>query len=1115
MRVGKWIVSAAIVMAMAGTGRGMAGATVYRAGIVLPDDSSGLAGKRLNDKLKEALIQAGYQPTYVSAGDLCDTQALAGKSLDLLVAPDSARLPARSVASIVKYLEGGGDILALGAPMWSAATIEAGGRWVRQEEFLTATAGDVPPHSILTLDAQALKGWQRSAFNTSIPVSYEITDGPAPGQRALQVRMESMDGWETYGSPPLTHPFPSGHSLTVFAARGGLQTTQLSVEWSEKDGSRWISVVALSPQWKRYVLKPSDFKYWHSAPNRGGPGDSFQPQNAGRIVFGLALSHTGISEGPQEYWVANVGTAPAEGAYAQVVTSLEPAHLEILSPDYKFYPISAEKLKDGSATVALPGAPVLAPHPRPQTGFRKGRDWRWSPFLSTSGGAPGVILAHARGPYRGGIWASIGVQDASWYARSDTLELLQSVLRRMRRGVFLIEGGTEFYTYRPGQAPLAGMRFANLGKETVQVRASLTWRPENDSRTGSEALTRTLRLAPGEITEISTRLPKLEGNRAENRIEAVLSDNQGHLIDRIRQSYYSYRPPDEKHFIIVRNGDFQLDGKRWRVNGVNYMPSSGIAVNASDPWWARYFEGWMGDRSYDSAIVEDDLRRIRDLGMNAISIFIYRDSMEAENLRDILRLARKYGLKVNLSLRPGTPMNFLWPQIGEIIQHYDLADEDTIFAYDLAWEPMFNTHEDRVVWDRDWEAWLVQRYGSVANAERDWGYQVPRDSSGNVTNPLPFQIDTDGDWRIMVAAYRRFLDTLLYQKYSAARALVRSVDPNHLVSFRMAEAGNPTYRWDGRIPYDWPYLAAAVDILEPEAYGRIGDWEKVKHGIFEFEYARYCGAGLPVVWAEAGVSAWESARKRSTDARLDFQGRYFADFYRMLVESGADGVFFWWYPGGFRSGENSDYGIINPDGSDRPATRAIRMWGPRFLDGPGAPQPDALLEVDRDRHPDGVGGIYDSVREEFWKLLSAGKRPGLTDAGQGTTSANCPLTAVGNTAYGPDKPLKYLDAWIDSVEVRPPGGSWRALRAGEIVSCKAAGLEVRVGLRNLAQARWLKDDVWLLMNEQKIPLPWDVRRHESVMVTGRLATASKLVTLRMRSSRGAGFGEAFNFRCAE
>lgn len=1091
---------------------GQAAGAIYRAGIVGDEGSSSISGQRLNAKIEAILREAGYQTAEISPHDLCDGHTLMSGGFDLLVVPESARLPARSVAPVVQYLERGGDILALGAPMWSEATIEAGGKWVGQEEFLTRTAAEKPEHPIrqLAFGEAGLKGWQRAAFNTSIPVSYTTSQGPAPDQSALHVRMDAMDGWETYRSPALDHPFPAGHTLTVFAAKGGSQTTQLSVEWTEKDGSRWIAVVALSSHWKRYVLKPADFKYWHSTPGRGGPGDGFRPENAEAIVFGLALSHTGAAEGPQEYWIANVGCALAEGVYGEVVASLEPAHLEILSPAYKFYTISREMLETERNPLIDASNQVLAPHPRPQTGFRKGRDWRWMPFLKVAGGAPGVMLAHAEGPYKGGIWASIGVQDGAWYEKPESLQLIRGVVRRIRSGVFLIEGGTEFYTYKPGQTPLAGARIANLGKEPVEAHVALTTRAVSGAGNGKESLTRTLRLAPGGSAEVTTTLPKLRADSAERRIDAVLYDSGGREIDRISQGYYCYQPRREKHFITVRNGDFQFDGRRWRANGVNYMPSSGIAVNVGDPWWGRYFEGWLGERSYDSAIVEEDLKRIKDIGMNAISIFIYRDSVEAENLRDILRLARKYGLKVNLSLRPGTPMDFLWPQMKQIIQHYELAEEDTVFAYDLAWEPMFNTHEDRAVWDSEWRAWLDSRYGSVENAERDWGYEAPRDAKDDVTNPLPYQIDTDGGWRVMVAAYRRFLDTLLYRKYGAARELVQSVDPNHLMSFRMAEAGNPTYRWDGRIPYDWPYLAAAVDILEPEAYGRIGDWNKVKAGIFEFEYARYCGPDLPMVWAEAGVSAWDSSRTQASEAKLDFQGRYFSDFYQMLTESGADGVFFWWYPGGFRTGENSDYGIINADGSDRPATRAIRAGGPRFLSGNDAPEPDALLEVDRDRHPDGVAGVYDSVKDEFWKLWSAGKRPGLKDGGTGTTSADCPLTAVGNTAYGPDKPLKYLDAAIDVVEVRASGGSWQAVPQGGDVS-RSESMELRVRVRNLAEARWLKDDAELSVNADRIALREDVLRHASAVVTGPLKTQAQLVTLRMRTSKGVEFGEAFSF----
>ena len=97
----------------------------------------------------------------------------------------------------------------------------------------------------------------------------------------------------------------------------------------------------------------------------------------------------------------------------------------------------------------------------------------------------------------------------------------------------------------------------------------------------------------------------------------------------------------------------------------------------------------------------------------------------------------------------------------------------------------------------------------------------------------------------------------------------------------------------------------------------------------------------------------------------------------MLIESGADGVFFWWYPGGFRIGEDSDFGIINPDGTDRPVTKVIRSEGPRFLKAPKPKEPDSWIAVDRDHDARGLFGMYEAAKVEFWKAMYDGQQPGL------------------------------------------------------------------------------------------------------------------------------------------
>jgi hypothetical protein len=603
----------------------------------------------------------------------------------------------------------------------------------------------------------------------------------------------------------------------------------------------------------------------------------------------------------------------------------------------------------------------------------------------------------------------------------------------MIRGIHLIDAGANFYTYFDDQTPVLGLRIANCAKSNAQLVARLVARIDvADADSNSRLFTREwpVDLAPGAETRLTE--PWRPATWPENgcHVTAQLLID-GAPIDEAAHDIQVWRPKPDKHFIAVKDGDFTLDGRRWRAHGVNYMPSTGIAAEDG-----QYFEQWLSDRSYSPEAVDRDLDHIVDLGLNSVSIFLYHQSLGSQNLLDLLRRLEIRGLKANLSLRPGTPLDFEWDKVREMIEYYRLAENDTLFAYDLAWEPLWMFQKDRRRWDPDWEAWVVDRYGSIENAERDWEFAIPRDQNGAVTNPPVEHTDEDGPWRRMLAAYRRFLDTLLYKHYSKARDLVRSVDPNHLVSFRMTEAGNPTMSWRGVMPYDFPGLAAAVDLLEPEAYGRIGDWEKVKPGWFEYEYARWAAPELPMMWAEAGVSAWDLGTMRSPEDKLDFQAAYFADFYRMLISSGADGIFWWWYPGGFRAGENSDYGIVNPDGSDRPVSRVIRNNATPFIDGPPARQIDSWIQIDRDARAEGVPGIYKLAGDDFWRLIEAGKVPGLRTAGTGTTSADCPLIAVGNTPCNGSNPPKYLDAFFDAVQQNSDGTT-----------------QIRV--TNLGEATWL------------------------------------------------------------
>ncbi len=1147
----------------------------------------------LADALTTEIKAAGYAVTQIDAQTLCDPARLTPEKFDLLVLPDAGPLPAKSMPTIDAYLRGGGDLIALNAPMWQKALLDVNGEWMTRDEWRAKAAGIEPDHVVFDFSPDSIANWRRTSDDMSHPTVFESApDGPKSGQRALHVTIPELTSWDTCGTEKVDSPFRDGSTLTVFSAKGGPNTTQLSVEWDEKDGSRWIAVVPLTQEWRRFVLAPQDFRFWNSNPKRGFRGDTFHPENAVGMAVGLAFTHTtAVGAGPHEYWVGPFGTAKVTPDLKEILDAFDPPALDTLSPSYKLFECRdvksllasdwfgyicdgcmAEDMTDTAGVATTP--PLISdeellrtpatdfpipsvlrcPHPRPSgAGFDKGRDWRYIPLLRAWRnppipwmqwvGDPATLTVHSSGPYKGSVWASFGIGDLSWYLDPGVLKLIRQVAERMRDPVWIIDGGPNFYTYFDGQAGTAGLRVANLGSVP---QSGLIAEIEVIDVAANEVLKRSwpLTLAPGETKTVQAPWkPRLSDDGTEGghpelgggyTVTATLTRAEK-VTDSVESGAWVWAPKKTKHFVTVKDGNFSLDGKRWRAHGVNYMPSSGIGTEDGD-----YFGHWLGARAYDPEVIQRDLEHIKDIGFNAISVFIYHGHHTAQNLLDLLRRAEELGLKVNLSLRPGTPMDFLWPQISEIIEYYRLWENDTVFAYDLAWEPMFGTREERKIWDDEWEKWIVERYGSIENAEKDWGYKVPRDETGKVTNPGPAEIDTDGDWRVMTAAYRRFLDFLLYKKYGEARRLVRSIDPNHLVSFRMAEAANPVYRWGGRIPYDFPYLAAAVDFLAPEAYGRIGPWERVKPGWFQTCYARWAAPEKPMIWAESGSSTWDVSRMANSPSRLAYAADAYRNMYRLLIETGADVIFHWWYPGGFRVGENSDYGVIEPDGTDREVTKVIREMGPRFLGGPDPKPVDYWIEFDRDKHPDGIAGVYDEVKDEFWKAIADGRTPGLKTEATGTTSADCPLTAVGNTRFsGADlfgrkspadsleaggavtlssrNPLKFLDSAIDWVEVRGADGKWVKVDKGASAKI-AVGKPVvaRVALTNLGEATWLaKGDGAVALRAAHvaaIPAPVPPRGSvvlPNVVLADAAPNGKSEVSIRLFAAGRCDFGERF------
>lgn len=914
--------------------------------------------------VEKALKNAGYALRRLDFDAALAPESL--KPYQLLALQDATSLPVAFHKPLQTFLHRGGNLIAFGLPACKFPLLKVDGRFVSADEYVKSTAWEPTQNPLIDLSSTDLAGWTRSSNTPSVPTMSSIDR--IGSDSALHVVIPDLTSWDTFGPPPIDQPFRPGDTVTVFCAKGGPRTNSLAVEWEEKDGSRWIATVPLTREWRRYELPPSAFRYWNSNPERGRAGDLLNPQNASRLSVGLAFSHTSTGGGRQEYWIGNLGTTTVDDAPISALNSEE--EIDGLYPGYKSFTVhGATSLGGFGTTFRLPpGVALRSPHPRPSgAGFEKGRKVRFVPLLTARSafqawrGTPGAMYVHNGGRYGRGVWALFGFTDPRIVTDPRFVRGLTSVAKSMR-GPMLVEGGSEKYTYFPGQKMRIGAYAAGPGLDGASIGMTIT-----DSRTG-RVLLRSRWPANVRVRRLPWTPPP--GANGPLKVLTVLERGRSQ-IDSISQDIHLWAPPAKRIFVTTKAGQFRLNGKPWKINGVNYMPSSGVARDAQD---GNDFEFWLDPAPYDPEIISRDLDNVKRLGLNAISIFVYARSLKSGNLLDMLRQCSERGLKADVSLRPGTPMDFQWDQIKPLITEYRLRDNDTVIAYDLAWEPFFGGRSERVKYDALWTKWAVRKYGSIDAATRAWDY-TPRIAGNVLEGAGNAELASDGLWTKFVVDYRQFVDDLVGERYARARGLVRSVDPNHLVSFRMTETSNPTFNWDANLPYDFRGLKNAVDFFAPEGYGRMGAWDHTKDGWFEVAYGRAINPDLPVIWKEAGKSAWQPGLDEAPPEQLKAQGDQIATFYRMVIASGSNGVYWWWYPGGFRYGEDSDYGIINPDGTARPSTKAILANGRAFLKAPAPRKTDATLTIRLDQHATGLYGAYMDVKDRYWALIGAGRSP--------------------------------------------------------------------------------------------------------------------------------------------
>lgn len=1073
--------------------------------------------------LLRLLTEKGYEVRRISGAD-----ALAGSDAGIVVLPWAPGFPIDATDALMSYLRRDGYLLALGGTLSTEAFRAAEADLAEREAKLAST-----PPSGRFLDPIALgpEGFSRCPSPNEGDGRLEVSPGTQGGDPpAVDIRFDAFRDWETYAAQ--VAPLPESDMMTLLTVKGDGTADYLVAEWQEVDGSRWIATVPLTTQWRTLALLPRHFTYWPDNPSegRGGPGDQVHLDRV--KLFSLGLAHMGgtrIRPGRHRFWVSGFGYAPTPPGLAPV--TWQPPTIETLSPDYKTYTLDSVSqftvpaarqglfpLPDG-----LPSMAVVSPIARSHAeGYSENQPYRWIPLVEGTGRGGGEatlagLFIPRMGPLSGARWATIGASREALASSPDALARLSTaVIGALTRPTLLECAGLNqaACTVEEGGTlagfdaePVVGAAVANEGEAlTATVRTS--WYREGGQAPELVMEPKAADVARGGRDRVV--LPLVGARFAPGNwvVQTELACD-GEVVDRIRQSVSLVAPPSgtREDMVQVHDGHFWLKGSRWHAHGINFWPRYASGTEAEE-----YVRHWLTPEAYIPEEVEEDLRIAEGLGINTVSI-IYGNARQAAPLNDFMARCAAHGMLVYAYVGGWHPLNDAAAGSVELIKLARLRANPTLFAYDLAWEPHWGGFPQRAAHRATWERWVLAQYGSIEDAERDWGFAIPRNEAGQVEVPSDRQIRSDGDWTKMACAYSRFLDDYIGARWLRETRTVRGKDPDHLLSYRAA--GQPG--WSAWGAYDMVAAGAFVDFLGPEGYGQ----DPAEAG-FTTAYARWAGNGKPVWWAEFGSSIGRCPTGESMEA----QTRLWQGFLKMAVDSEADGTAGWWFPGGYRVNERSDFGVISPEGVPRPAAVALRELSQSGRLPPPRRTERVTVRIDRDLHAANYQAIYEEHKHHWVEANAAGKGLDIATEATGTTSATVALTAIGNVAASGSNPPKYLNALFSRVQMRCGADDWVTVEDGDEVAVPAGvPVDVRAEVVNVSEPTWLAGDadggVELAAGQRgglrfSAPLSAPVGRFETAGIgPSRLTdgvTQRADVTFAMHCRARCWFGERMNVR---
>ena len=819
-------------------------------------------------------------------GNMSDVFNTSKTALVIVAGADTITGQARY--ALDRYLCNKGRVLMLGGPAFETVTYLSDGNFLTLGEYLRLEYGKLSDDRKLTVfdssdenahnvfvrnrnPGSGVNNWDNGGWFSY--GDYGLADG---SQKQMKVRMTNLNpaGWayDTFRCPfEAADALKSKINAIGFWAKSDAAepTTGIVLEIVDSQGVAWYKKVDLTDEWQYYVFSAEDFTYYE---NRGNVATASYPQFAGIRSIGFGIDNAVSSQTGKNhaFYLSEVEVLILN---SDMLNYTHDITLDGVAPYTTVqYPITnAASIETYANQIFVTerdyvlASELISCQPGTQgTGYNKGRYYRFIPLLEVkdtngfhSGYAAWINLysrTTASTAREGAIVGYFSSCSADFYDVNGVLAVSDAA-RAMSRDVFLIEGGSDEYTYIPADTPniTVGGAYVDLSRYKDAETVLSVELFDGDTLMGSYTSDKNLNassLSGGAKTFRNTF--SISEARPDRVVTTLTVD--GMTVDRIEQSinYWQAKPESERSYVYVEDGYYKRDGKIVNLIGVNYWPSYHLALQT--------YNGEFDTRAkYDPDVVRADLARVKELGMTsvALSLFAY-NATASNNMLDLICICEDMGLYVDLAIRSRNDYDeeFLYfdkEDVEKLVLRMHFNENDTVVAYDMCWERRIGTYGGdefgigRERYNTLWEKWIISQYGSVRQAEKLWGISVPRDGEGNLTGPSDAMLNNAG-MNPMICAYYRFLDDIVAKEFNEFRQYLLSVDSNHLLSFRMQNAGSAVNPSEGN--YDFQSLASVMDFMSPEGYSVASGDDSMIQLMFMAAYARYCKPNAPILMKE-------------------------------------------------------------------------------------------------------------------------------------------------------------------------------------------------------------------------------------------------------------------------